>query len=104
MLRECGVKDKIVDKLQILPAGHYDDSSLPGRKFWLSDFWGHVLIPMRKRNQASLVALGGLGRGFQSEGDVIKDQSSTTKSPIYCGDFYGSIWYCQNHWGERTHC
>ncbi len=33
----------IVTKMKIVPAGHYDDRKLPGRDYWLSDFYFECL-------------------------------------------------------------
>ena len=55
-LQKAGVPSYIVDTVSFIPAGHYNDPSLPdGRGDWLGAFWSTSLLSIK--NQGKLILL-----------------------------------------------
>lgn len=88
-LKKNNIENSVCEKVQVQPAGHYRFPNLPGRNFWLSDLWGYTLLAMRKEKQSSLVAIGGLERGFIIPEEVSRNahiKLDTDKQPIIVTD------------------
>ena len=81
-LKKAGANDSIADKIQVQPAGHVFNPSLPGRKYWLSDLWGHIFKVLESDAQPVYLLLA-LGR-MKTEDDVTdKDfQKPAEEQPI----------------------
>ena len=54
-LLRSGVSDTLAKSVKIVPAGYYDERSLPGRNNWLSDFWHTCLEGTKEGAQATLL-------------------------------------------------
>ena len=54
-LLKIGVSKMLAESVKIVPAGYYDERSLPGRNNWLSDFWHTCLEGTREGAQATLL-------------------------------------------------
>ena len=55
-LSEAGVTQEIVEKVNIVPVGYYNDPSLPnGQENWLTVFWLVCLQAMKKQAQPALL-------------------------------------------------
>ena len=55
-LTEAGVTKEIVEKVNIVPVGYYNDPSLPnGQENWLTVFWLVCLQAMKKQAQPALL-------------------------------------------------
>ena len=55
-LREAGVTKEIVEKVNIVPVGYYNDPTLPnGQENWLTVFWLVCLQAMKKQAQPALL-------------------------------------------------
>ena len=39
LMHDAGVDKEIVDKIPVIPVGHYQTRALPDREYWLSDLW-----------------------------------------------------------------
>ena len=39
IITEAKVSKDVAHAITVLPAGYYDERSLPGRKYWFTDLW-----------------------------------------------------------------
>ena len=69
-LRRNGVQQSVVANINVQPAGFYKKRSLPGRDYWLSELWAHVLATVSEDSQWVFV---------QAASDRFKDQSETSE-------------------------
>ena len=65
-LRRNGVEQSAVASIIVQPAGFYKKRSLPGREYWLSELWAHVLAAVSENSQWIFV---------QAASDRFQDQS-----------------------------
>ena len=72
LARDIQVPEAIVNRIKIVPAGHYEEPHLPGRPYWLSTLWWYCLgtIPTPEK-RAALVQLN--AKRFRRKGDVTED-------------------------------
>ena len=54
-LRECGVKESVIEQIPIVPAGHLNRKHLPGQRYWLSNLWFKILNAVK--NEYAQLAL-----------------------------------------------
>ena len=66
VLKELNVDRKIIDNIQVFPAGHPTEAHLPGYRYWLSYAWSQGLLSMKKSAQAAMIKMETSG-GFIPE-------------------------------------
>ena len=72
VLTELEVDKKIVDNIQVIPAGHPFEVDLPGYPYWLSYLWSQGLLMMKKSAQAAMIKMetNSPGGGFIPEDEA----------------------------------
>ena len=73
-LRRNGVEESVVADISVQPAGFYKKRSLPGREYWLSELWAHVLAAISKDSQWVFV---------QAASDRFQDPSETSEEQFH---------------------
>ena len=53
-LRECSIKESVINRIQVVPAGHLKRVHLPGTNYWLSNLWIKIFVSVQ--NELARVA------------------------------------------------
>ena len=73
-LKKNGVPEELAESVKVVPAGYYDECSLPGRHNWLSDFWHTCLEATSDGAQAALLHVN--MERLKTESEIIASQNS----------------------------
>ena len=71
-LRRNGVEPSIIANINVQPAGFHKKRALPGREYWLSELWAHVLAAVSKDTQWVFVQAA--SNRFQDPSEASEEQ------------------------------